>query len=28
MPVLAATVYRPCAIPITENTTIFTKRPK
>jgi hypothetical protein len=28
MPVLAATVYRPCAIPITENTTIFTKWPK
>ena len=27
MPVLEATVYRPCAIPITQNTTVFTKRP-
>ena len=28
MPVLDATVYRPCAIPITASTTIFTKRPE
>ena len=28
MPVLNATVYRPCAIPITQNTAIFTKRPE
>lgn len=28
MPVLNATVYRPCAIPITQTTAIFSKRPK
>ena len=28
MPVLNATVYRPCAIPITQNTAIFTRRPE
>jgi hypothetical protein len=28
MPVLNAAMYRPCAIPITQNTTVYTKRPQ
>jgi len=28
MPVLNATVYRPCAIPITQTTALFSKRPR